>query len=262
MFGRVPRQLELGLQSAPADTVRSREQAPTSETQPLHERRIGAFLTVMMGDAVAVRLTDNRRTLVSVRAKQGTRHVRLHRMFRHADDVLLRALGLYLMGIATPAVQAKIAAFIAAHRGEIRTAATRKIRRPLLAAGQHFDLNEVLRDVSQQYFGAALPVHIGWGQLRRRTARRPAKRISRALATYNFEDATIRVNPILDSPKVPRLVMEWIVYHELLHHVLPVQRSQGRSRYHTPEFRAMERAFVGYAEAQAWEQANVDWLVR
>jgi hypothetical protein len=67
---------------------------------------------------------------------------------------------------------------------------------------------------------------------------------------------------VLDSPRVPRFVLEWIVFHEILHHVLPVERAGTRRRYHTEAFRAFERGFERYEEARAWEKENLEWLLR
>jgi predicted metal-dependent hydrolase len=85
--------------------------------------------------------------------------------------------------------------------------------------------------------------------------------MSRALATYSYDDKTIRISPVLDAPDIPLYVIEWIVYHEMLHHVLPVERNQGRRQYHTSRFKSLERAFVRYEEARKWEMANRDRLL-
>ena len=79
---------------------------------------------------------------------------------------------------------------------------------------------------------------------------------------YSFDDRVIRVSPVLDAREVPRFVVEWVVYHELLHHVLPVEQAGGRSRYHTRRFKTLERAFAHYDEAKQWEEQNLEWLLR
>jgi predicted metal-dependent hydrolase len=125
------------------------------------------------------------------------------------------------------------------------------------------DLVPVLERVRQRYFGGIGDVAICWGAARVSASRRRrrARTRSRALATYSFDDRTIRVSPVLDSARVPEFVLEWIVYHEMLHHVLPCENGNGRRRLHTRRFRALERGFERYGEAQAWEKANLDWLL-
>jgi hypothetical protein len=57
-----------------------------------------------------------------------------------------------------------------------------------------------------------------------------------------YQDAGISINPTLNSPDVPRFVMEYLMYHELLHAAMPYAG-------HNPEFRARERLFVPSPEA-------------
>jgi hypothetical protein len=64
----------------------------------------------------------------------------------------------------------------------------------------------------------------------------------------------IRIHPALDQAFVPRASVEFIVYHELLHHVMPPVRVNGRYQIHSPAFRQREREFPAFAEAIAWRQ--------
>lgn len=86
--------------------------------------------------------------------------------------------------------------------------------------------------------------------------------LSRALATYNYDDQAIRVSPVLDTKDVPDYVIDWIVYHEVLHHVLPVEESSGGRRlYHTRKFKLLERAFADFEKAKKWEQKHLERLL-
>jgi len=261
MFPVSIRQLSLDLllfkrKMVPVSSPRSQE-----DELVLHEKRIASHLSILMGGPVEVRFTDNRTTMISCRRK-GALHVRLHRMFQQADDRVLNALALYLKKVSPGNCAHILDEFIARHRSEIRTVPTR--RRPVSPAGAVIQLDEVLERVSNRYFGGAVgDVRIGWGKERTATRRRRRTRIhSCALATYCFEDTTIRVNPVLDSLKVPDFFIDWVVYHELLHHVLPVERSAGRTRYHDARFRSMERAFARHDDARRWEADNISWLVK
>ena len=101
-----------------------------------------------------------------------------------------------------------------------------------------------------------------FGQVAAANAKTRLRRsVSRALATYNYDTRTIRVSPVLDAPFVPAYVLQWVVYHELLHHLLPVTRSGGRFRYHTHQFRLYERAFRQYEEAKKWEKEHLEQLL-
>ena len=69
---------------------------------------------------------------------------------------------------------------------------------------------------------------------------------------YRHQDKCIALNPVLDSPDVPRFVVEFVLYHELLHGDMP-------SAGHDADFRARERNFV--PSPQALEEANALGLV-
>ncbi|RYG18667.1 hypothetical protein EON82_22345, partial [bacterium] len=64
---------------------------------------------------------------------------------------------------------------------------------------------------------------------------------------FRHGDKRLALNPLLDSPDVPRFVAEFVLYHELLHAEMP-------SAGHNADFRARERAFT--ASARAIEEAR------
>jgi hypothetical protein len=61
---------------------------------------------------------------------------------------------------------------------------------------------------------------------------------------------------------VPQSFVEFIVYHELLHHVIPPARVKGRYQIHSAAFRQREREFPAYAEAIVWRQQSLRRLLR
>ena len=60
------------------------------------------------------------------------------------------------------------------------------------------------------------------------------------------------MNRILDSDKIPRFVLEFVMYHELLHDTVDHADGVSRRTYHTREFRLREREFSNHDEAQEW----------
>jgi predicted SprT family Zn-dependent metalloprotease len=246
-------QLELPLSRPSTNTL------SVAETIETHRRRIAGHLTIRLPEPVDVIFTNNRSTMVSFKRLNGRIVVRLHRLFRHANEETLDFLALYI-GKRDKKASAKIDAFITAYNNEIRRSALSNPA-PMKSAGQHHDLKVVLDRVSKTYFDGKVDVQIGWARRPARTGRKNTKTVSRALATYSYSDRTIRVSPILDAIDVPEYVIDWIVYHELLHHVLPVEKSNGRHRYHTRRFKTLERAYIHYREAKAWEKVNANRLL-
>ena len=108
-------------------------------------------------------------------------------------------------------------------------------------AGRHYSPGEIYREINARYFNDQIEIRrIGWGL---RASRR-------RLGHYDPVHHTITLSPALDSPGVPRFVLEYIVFHEMLHTVFE-RSSSGRSgKPHPPEFRHAERAYPDYAEAK------------
>jgi hypothetical protein len=70
---------------------------------------------------------------------------------------------------------------------------------------------------------------------------------------FYFEPLNLlAANKILDSERIPRYVLEFVMYHELLHHVNAGNGRVKRRVHHTKEFREQERSFSHYAEAELW----------
>ena len=201
-------------------------------------------------------ITDNRRTMLSLKRRNEGVEVRLHHMFLHGDAVTWDALGDYLFDGERSAAQC-IARYIERHRERIR----RELRRPiaLCTAGAHHDLSEIYDAINRRYFSSAVDAHITWG--RDPNARSRAARRSIKLGSYTSRDRLIRVHPALDAHFVPRFFVEYIVYHEMLHHVLPPKLQHGRRELHGPAFKAREREFSHYHAALRWEREHLDRLL-
>jgi hypothetical protein len=109
--------------------------------------------------------------------------------------------------------------------------------------GLHHSLSDALERVRAAYFGDEM--------------RRPALCWSRTFTGCKFGhyDAvrdTVMVSASLDRRDVPEHVIDFIVYHELVHRKLGVRWTGDRRDAHTPEFRAEEKRFARYAEVQAF----------
>ncbi len=63
------------------------------------------------------------------------------------------------------------------------------------------------------------------------------------LGHYNVKKNQIVISLLFDSPSIPADILYFLVYHELLHSVIGVIRSQGKQYAHTKIFRQEERRF-------------------
>jgi hypothetical protein len=129
------------------------------------------------------------------------------------------------------------------------------------------DLKGILERVSQKYLGRSLPdVTVEWGRYRKPKERR--RHIY--LGLYLLRESVIRVHSVLRQPWVPDFFVEYVVYHEVLHHVMPPEMKQHALRlikrgaqpnYHPDVFLLAERLFQNFDRAVQWEQKNIDRLL-
>jgi len=242
-------------------------------------------------------LTDNRRTILSVRAAHAAArpvpappspiHLRIHRSFAGAPDPVLRAVAAFLASAKGSATARQALAAIREHFHHHRlppantrqrdpraartaggaSAAEKARRLSLCPVGDVLDLREIAADLNQRYFEGRLKVHISWGKAAGENAQpasncRRTRTASLQLGSYSYEDRLIRVHRVLDRPSVPRYVVESVVYHELLHADLPPVTRRGRRYFHTPEFRRRERHFRHFERADCWVRDNLHQLLR
>lgn len=210
-------------------------------------------LELAFGAPVQLAVTDNLRRMVSHTRVRGTMRVRVHMMFLGAPERVRQALIEYIVR-GDRRASGVLGDFITANSHRIR--ASRPVAGPLKTRGTWHDLAEVLATVNAQYFGGAVgDVLITWG---RRTSPQSKARQTIKLGSYSATERLIRVHPALDREWVPRYFLSYIVFHELLHHVIPAVPGS----LHPPELVQREREFRYYERALAWEQKHIARLLR
>lgn len=205
---------------------------------------------------VQLTVTDNGRTMVSSRDGGDHLRVRVHHMFLDAGPEILDALARYL-SLADDVSRELLRRYVKTQSARIQR---RRRHTPRVEShGTHHDLAHIYADVNRRYFDGAVAAQIGWSRRSPRAGGR--RRRSIKLGSYRARDALIRVHPVLDAAWVPRYFVEYIVYHEMLHHVVPMPDRGGRRTLHGAEFKARERRFEHYQRALAWEQEHLDRLL-
>lgn len=209
-------------------------------------RRLRSDLTLV--------LHDNRKVMLSFKRGRGRGlTLRLHHMFLSAGDGEVAA-------IAKFATSKDAGARDRIERYIVRYSHLIGVRLPpsmTPAKGKVYDLERVFRSLNQRFFQNRVRARILWGM----RARRERKRTIR-LGYYCDTEKKIVINPALDRPSVPRYVLEWIVFHEMLHQVVGFSLINGVLVAHTPEFRRREQRFPRFHAASAWESRNLSRLLR
>ena len=123
----------------------------------------------------------------------------------------------------------------------VRQIRGRKKLRP--ARGHVYDLDLIFEELNTLFFhGLMARPRMSWSQLRTR----------RILGHYDPAHNAIIISRIFDHPAIPRYVLEYIVYHEMLHLKHPVRLRGSRRCVHSKEFQAEEKLFPRVAEANAF----------
>ena len=119
--------------------------------------------------------------------------------------------------------------------------------------GEVYDLDEIFENLNFWYFGGQLPKPVlTWS----------TKKTYRILAHHDATHETIVVSKSLDARDVPQWVVEYIVFHEMLHIKHPTVHHNGRRYNHTPAFRNDERKFPHFQAAEDWIEMSIRRLKR
>lgn len=127
-------------------------------------------------------------------------------------------------------------------RGRITRMRRHRVRRvATLPQGRHFDLHALFGQLNQQYFGGELErPHIGWS----------TRSWRRQFGCYDPGPRQIVLNRRMDRSGVPQFVVEYVLFHEMLHVKHPTRRSGCTLVSHSPEFRTEEKRFAQFAVAR------------
>jgi hypothetical protein len=109
------------------------------------------------------------------------------------------------------------------------------------AQGVYYDLDEVFDTLNVRFF---------YGLLGRPLMSWSAERARHLLGHYDPAHNAIIISKVFDQARVPRLAMEYIVYHEMLHLKHPVRMRGVRRCVHGKEFRDEEKAFPRIEQAR------------
>jgi len=119
--------------------------------------------------------------------------------------------------------------------------------------GAVYDLDAMFEKLNRSYFGEAL---------RKPTLSWSARKTYRILGHHDSTHDTVVLSRSLDDRSVPQYVVEYVLFHEMLHIAHPARHVNGRRFFHTPAFRRDERKFAYYEQAERWIENNVRKLKR
>ncbi len=212
---------------------------------------------IAFGGPVQLAVTDNRHRMVSHSRNGKALKVRVHLMFVGGPDPVVEALVEYVLHGCRES-STILGDYIQANGHRIRP--DRPISGTVRAQGDVHDLEPILDELCESYLGLPSPdLYVTWA---RRTAPKGRQRKTIKLGSYSPAERLIRIHPALDEPWVPKYFVSYILYHELMHDIVPPVPAGSRVLLHPPEFRRREREFRDFERALAWENRHIDRLLR
>ena len=168
--------------------------------------------------------------------------VRLSDLFAEAPAPVLEALAFILLGkLFRKPIPAKhndrYRRYLNRRDVRSRLHQTRRARgRKLISGprGEVYDLEELFEELNLKFFhGLMARPELGWSRHRSRTR----------LGHYDPSHNVIVISRFLDRPEVPRRLIAYVMYHEMLHLRFPAEHRGARRWVHTREFHEAEKQF-------------------
>jgi len=185
----------------------------------------------------------------TIRLREGRLLVRISDLLEGAPEAVLKAIAHILVAkMYRKPVDREHAAryrrYVAAHRMSRKAHLVRQIRgRKRIASpqGNIYNLEAIFEELNFKFFhGLLARPQMTWSS-------EPARN---RLGHYDPAHNAIVVSRVFDQPRVPQLVVEYIVYHEMLHLKHPVKVRGNRRCVHPAEFQADERLFPRLEDAR------------
>jgi predicted metal-dependent hydrolase len=187
----------------------------------------------------------------TIRLRDGKLLVRLSDLLEGAPEGILRAIAHILLAkmYRKPidrSCAARYRKYVGSHEIMRKAHLVRQTRgRKLLRSprGHFYDLDSIFEELNTRFFhGLMARPRMSWSQTKTR----------RILGHYDPAHNAIIISRIFDHPAVPGYVLEYIVYHEMLHLKHPVQLRGSRRCVHSAEFQAEEKLFPRAIDANAF----------
>jgi hypothetical protein len=187
----------------------------------------------------------------TIRLRNGRLLVRLSDLLEGAPETVLRAISHILLAkIYRKPIDrghaARYRRYVGSHEIVRQAHLVRQIRgrkRLQPARGHFYDLDGIFEDLNSHFFhGLMARPRMSWSPTRTR----------RILGHYDPAHNAIIISRIFDDPAIPRYVLDYIVYHEMLHLKHPVRLRGSRRCVHSKDFQAEEELFPRLADVNAF----------
>jgi hypothetical protein len=187
----------------------------------------------------------------TIRLREGRVLVRISDLLEGAPEAVLRSIAHILLaklyrkpienGYAT-----RYRRYVSSYEMTQRTHVVRQLRgrKQLNSPNGHvWNLENIFDELNLRFFHGLL------GRPQMSWSREPSRRL---LGHYDPAHNTIIISRVFDDAKLPRFLVEYIVYHEMLHLKHPVKLRGSRRCVHPRAFQDEENLFPQMEEVKKW----------
>lgn len=236
-----------------------------SHTHPMKKKHwdtydLYSYLARHLSFTVRLKINNNFSTIFSFKQESENEiRINLHRMFLNAPEEVIDAVIHMVKHPRSKTSNRIVRSFINSNYDKIEAKETQIDLSRFNSSGKHYDLAEMMEALNEFYFQRSLKnIRVAWGK-----ASSPRKRFRRHIqfGSYDETNRIIRISPLLDSLKIPKFFVEYVVFHEMLHAKIPSRIDKNGRRIHHPHhFKLLEKQFKRYNQALALEKEIFDIL--
>lgn len=203
-------------------------------------------LEINSGKKIKLKINDNRTTMLSVKWEPDCTKVSLHRMFLEAPVEVMDSIGSYIRR-EHPAIDHTVKAYIEENL-RLLDYSRRLDKTKMSTQGDVYNLQAIYDGLNKKYFAGQLHLSITWFG-----TKKPKNRTKISLGLYQDTLKLIKIHKLLDNKRFPEYIVEYVIYHEMVHFVCPPYvDTNGVSRIHHKAFTEREQEYQHFHQADQW----------
>lgn len=191
-------------------------------------------------------------TKSTIRVRDGKLLVRLSDHMEHAGPRVQEGVLAVLLGKLHGRVPASLKHHVATYQNWLNGPAAEQTRRDSRRerGGKRINPIGTHRSLLESYLRVTMEMDLILEAPKLSWSERPTRR---RFGHHDPDHDCIVISQTLDDPKVPEFVLDYVVYHELLHIVHPPKiGSTGKRNIHHKAFREAEAKFPRQRDAEEW----------
>lgn len=173
--------------------------------------------------------------------------ISVHEAFTQAPETIIQSLALYINGQLQE--EEHLYNYMQSY---YKDKTIPESHGPISPKGRTYDLNLLYQQINTTFFKNNLSLQTTWWK------NSPIPGAHQCtLGVFLDTLQLIKIHSLLDSPLVPQYVVESILFHEMVHAIVPTEKdTRGRTLVHTKQFKECMKQFPHSERADEWLKNN------